>query len=105
AIELAAARAAVLSPEEILARLGPRLQLLTTAPRDAAARHQTLRRAIDWSHDLLTDAERVLFRRLSVFAGGFTVRAVEAMLEPAGPPAVELLSSLMLKTSFASSQK
>ena len=61
------------------------------------ARHQTLRRAIDWSHDLLTDAERVLFRRLSVLADGFTVRAVEAMLEPTQPPSIELLSSLLLK--------
>src|SRR5712692_383940 len=78
AIELAAARANVLSPAEILARLQDRFRLLTSAPRSAAARHQTLRAAVDWSYDLLEDQERTLFRRLSVFAGGFSLEAAEA---------------------------
>ena len=78
AIELAAARANVLSPAEILARLEDRFRLLTSAPRSAAARHQTLRAAVDWSYDLLEDQERTLFRRLSVFAGGFSLEAAEA---------------------------
>src|SRR5712692_4592382 len=64
AIELAAARANVLSPAEILARLEDRFRLLTSAPRSAAARHQTLRAAVDWSYDLLEDQERTLFGRL-----------------------------------------
>ena len=96
AIELAAARCVVLSPQEIAARLRPRLDLLTDGPRDANARHQTLRRAIDWSHDLLTEDERTLLRRLSVFAGGFTLDAAEAMLEPP-QSGLELVSSLVRK--------
>ena len=77
AIELAAARARVLSPAEILRRLDDRFGLLTGGPRDALARQQTLRATIDWSHDLLDPTERVLFRRLSVFAGGFTLADAE----------------------------
>jgi class 3 adenylate cyclase len=79
AIELAAARVGLMSPAEILARLHDRFRLLTTGPRSAAARHQTLRAAIDWSHDLLDARERTLFRRLSVFAGGFTLEAGETI--------------------------
>ncbi len=77
AIELAAARTKVLSVDEIAARLDDRFSLLTAGSRTAIARHQTLRATIDWSHDLLTDLERILFRRLSVFAGGFTLGAAE----------------------------
>lgn len=79
AIELAAARLNALSLSEICARLDKRLELL--AGRDGAAppRHQTLRATIDWSHDLLSDSERVLFRRLSVFVGGWTLEAAEAL--------------------------
>jgi predicted ATPase len=77
AIELAAARAAALSLEQIAARLGESLDLLGAGLRTALTRQQTLRATIDWSHDLLTDEERVLHRRLAVFAGGFTLEAAE----------------------------
>jgi predicted ATPase/Tfp pilus assembly protein PilF len=79
AIELAAARTRVLSPASILERLGKRLQLLTGGPRDLPARQQTLRSAIDWSYGLLTEPERSLFRRLSVFRGGARFEAIEAI--------------------------
>jgi predicted ATPase/DNA-binding NarL/FixJ family response regulator len=69
AIELAAARMRVLSAEQILARVADRFGLLTVGDRAAAPRQRTLRAAIDWSHDLLTEQEQVLLRRLSVFAG------------------------------------
>jgi predicted ATPase len=77
AIELAAARAAALSVEQIAGRLGESLELLGAGRRTALTRQQTLRATIDWSHDLLTGEERVLFRRLAVFAGGFTLEAAE----------------------------
>ena len=79
AIELAAARIRVLSVDEIASRLSDRFSVLTLGSRTALPRHQTLRATIDWSHDLLTDLERVLFRRLSVFVGGFTLDAAEAV--------------------------
>ena len=79
ALELAAARIKVLSVEEIAARLDDRFSLLTAGSRTAVPRHQTLRATLDWSHDLLTEAERVLFRRLAVFAGGFTLEAAESV--------------------------
>ena len=79
AIELAAARIKLLSPAAIRSRLEKRLQLLTGGARDLPARQQTLRGAIDWSHDLLSPAEQKLFRRLSVFVGGCTLEAVEAV--------------------------
>jgi len=79
AIELAAARIKLLSPSAIRAHLESRLQLLKGGARDLPARQQTLRGAIDWSHDLLTEPERKLFRRLSVFTGGCTLEAVEAV--------------------------
>ncbi|MGZ4335967.1 MAG: ATP-binding protein [Gaiellaceae bacterium] len=77
AIELAAARLKLLSPTTMLARLEHRLELLTSGPRDAPARHQALRDTIGWSVELLDEAERALFRRLSVFVGGCTLEAVE----------------------------
>ena len=77
AIELAAARISVLSPEAMLARLSDRLKLLTGGARDQPTRHRTLRATLDWSHDLLTDAERELFACLSVFAGQFGLDAAE----------------------------
>ncbi|MEX2212146.1 MAG: adenylate/guanylate cyclase domain-containing protein [Gaiellaceae bacterium] len=80
ALELAAARASVLSPKEILHRLSERLDLLKGG-RDAEARHQTLRATIEWSYELLTDAERPLHARLAVFAGGCTLEAAEAVAD------------------------
>jgi predicted ATPase len=77
AIELAAARLKALSVTEIAARLVDRFRLLTAGPRTADARQQTLRATVDWSHQLLTEAERVLFRRLSVFRGGWSLEAAE----------------------------
>jgi predicted ATPase/DNA-binding SARP family transcriptional activator len=77
AIELAAARLRAMSPEQVAARLGDRFRLLTGGSRTALPRHQTLRAVVDWSWDLLDDAERALWRRLVVFAGGATLEAVE----------------------------
>jgi predicted ATPase/DNA-binding SARP family transcriptional activator len=79
ALELAAARVAVFSPEEIALRLDDRFRLLTSGSRTALERHQTLRALIDWSYDLLSDEERRVFRQLSVFAGGWTFEAAEAI--------------------------
>jgi predicted ATPase len=79
AIELAAARAKLLSPAAIRTRLVNRLQLLTAGARDLPVRQQTLRQAIDWSYDLLNESEQKLFRRLSVFVGGCTLEAVESV--------------------------
>jgi predicted ATPase/DNA-binding CsgD family transcriptional regulator/Tfp pilus assembly protein PilF len=77
ALELAAGRVGVLSPVQIAARLDDRFALLSRGSRTALPRQQTLLAALDWSHDLLCEPERVLLRRLSVFAGGFTLRAAE----------------------------
>ena len=79
AIELAAARTAILPPEQLLARLDDRLGLLTGGRRDLPARQRTLRATIEWSHDLLTPEEQALFRDLGIFAGGFTLEAAEAV--------------------------
>lgn len=79
AIELAAARTKVLPPQALLSRLEHRLNLLTGGARDLPQRQQTLRGAIAWSFDLLDDAEKTLFRRMSVFVGGCTFEAVEAV--------------------------
>lgn len=79
AIELASARVKVLSVDEIASRLNDRFSLLTSGVRTALPRHQTLRATIDWSYDLLTMPERILLRRLSVFAGGFTLEAAESV--------------------------
>jgi predicted ATPase len=79
ALELAAARTAVFSPEEIAARLDDRFNLLTGGSRAALEHHQTLQALIDWSYDLLSNDERTLLRHLSVFLGGWTLEAVEAV--------------------------
>ena len=79
AIEQAAARSALLPPGELLARLERRLALLTTGGSDLPARHRTLRATLAWSHDLLPETAQRVFRRLAVFAGGFTLMAVEAV--------------------------
>lgn len=78
AIELAAARMVLLTPQAILKRLDHRLSLLTVGARDLPARQQTLRATIDWSYELLDEESRLFFRILSVFAGGFTIEAAEA---------------------------
>ncbi len=79
ALELAAARLGSLSASEINARLDQRFRLLTTGNRTALPRHQTLRALIDWSYDLLSSEEQIVFDRLSVFAGGWTLDAAEAV--------------------------
>jgi predicted ATPase/class 3 adenylate cyclase len=79
AIELAAARVGSMTPNEIAARLDQRFRLLTGGSRTAASRHQTLRRAIDWSYELLEAPERVLLGRLAVCAGGFDLAAAESI--------------------------
>jgi predicted ATPase len=79
AIELAAARVGTLSIEQISERLTDSLKLLTGGGRTAAPRHRTLRGSLEWSYGLLSEPERVLFRRLSVFAGGWTLEASEAV--------------------------
>ena len=84
AIELAAARVRLFSPDALLGRLDKRLTVLTGGPRDAPARQRTLRDAIDWSWDLLDPEEQVVFRRLAVFASGFTFAAAEAVANPDG---------------------
>jgi len=84
AIELAAARMKLLPPQALLARLGQRLQVLTGAARDVPARQQTLRNTIEWSYNLLDAAEQRLFRRLSVFSGGCTLEAAEAICAAPG---------------------
>ena len=105
AIELAAARVRVLSPQAILARLGDRLGLLSSGSRNLPARQQTLRGAIDWSHELLEDADRSVFARFSVFVGGADIDAVEQVAlagwpDAAGvaPDALDALSSLVDKS-------
>jgi predicted ATPase/DNA-binding SARP family transcriptional activator len=84
AIELAAARAGTMSPGEISDRLGHRFSLLTSGSRTAEARQQTLRATVDWSYALLGNDERRLFDRLSVFQGGWTMDAAEAVLDDGG---------------------
>ncbi len=101
AIELAAARVRSLSVEEINTRLGQRFRLLTGGSRDTLPRQQTLRALIDWSYDLLTESEKTLLRRLSVFAGGWTLSAAEVVC--AGEPVedwevLDLLTALVDKS-------
>ena len=94
AIELAAARTKVLSPNAILDRLQSRLQLLTGGALDLPERQHTLRNTIDWSHDLLNEAERRLFRRLSVFVGGCTLEAAEAVCNTSFDLGIDLFEGL-----------
>ena len=94
AIELAAARIKVLSPQKMLGRLGNRLKLLTGGARDRPERQRTLRSTIEWSYGLLEEGEKVLFARLSVFAGGRTLEAIEAICDAEGDLPVDVLDGL-----------
>ena len=94
AIELAAARIRLFSPEAILARLDKSLNLLTAGPRDRTGRQQTLRGAIAWSYDLLDEPERALFRRIGPLIGGFTIEATQAVADPDGDLGIDLVDGL-----------
>jgi predicted ATPase/DNA-binding CsgD family transcriptional regulator len=94
AIELAAARVRVLAVEQISERLDECFRLLRTDNRTAVLRQRTLRATMDWSHDLLSEEEKVLFRRLSVFAGGFTLEAAEKVCSAEGIEEDEVLDLL-----------
>jgi predicted ATPase/DNA-binding SARP family transcriptional activator/DNA-binding CsgD family transcriptional regulator len=107
AIELAAARTGALSVEQISARLGDSLSLLTRGGRTTEPRQQSLRAALDWSHELLGESERVLFRRLSAFVGGCTLEAAE-MVGAGGEikksDVLDLLSRLVDKSLIAATE-
>jgi len=94
AIELAAARVNVLSVEQIAQRLDDRFRLLSRGARTGLPQHQTLRATVDWSYELLTEPERVLFQRLSAFSGGFMLDAVEAVCAGDGIPIDDILDLL-----------
>ncbi len=81
AIYLASARIKMLSPKALLKRLDSRLEILKGGAKDVPSRHQTLQAAIDWSYSLLTEAEQVLFRRLAIFVGGFSLEAAESVCQ------------------------
>jgi predicted ATPase/class 3 adenylate cyclase len=100
AIELAAARVKVLSPEQIASRLDDRFRLLTGGARTALPRQQTLRAMIDWSYSLLSDPEKMVFRRLAVFTGGWTLEAAEFVCGEGrqGPDILDLMSRLVDKS-------
>jgi predicted ATPase/Tfp pilus assembly protein PilF len=94
AIELAAARIKILTPQAILDRLGSRLDFLKGGARDLPARHQTLRQAIDWSYDLLADDEKAFFRRIAVFTGGCSLEAVEQVSGGVGASGADALDAV-----------
>ncbi len=96
AIELAAARVRALSVEEIVGSLHDRFRLLTGGARTAVRRQQTLRASVDWSHALLTETERILFRRLAVFLGGFDLDAAQAVAGDAEVERYQILDQLAL---------
>ena len=95
AIELAAARSKLLSPETMSRRLDQTLDLLTGGARDLPARQQTLRSTLEWSHELLDEAEQTLFARLAVFPGGWTLDAAEAVCADPGLDVFAVLSALV----------
>ena len=97
ALELAAARIPLLSPDAMLKRLGERLKLLRGGARDLPARQRTLNDAIAWSYDLLDDEERQLFAELAVFAGGFTLEAAETICEAGLDTLASLLSKSLIR--------
>ena len=94
ALELAAARLNALTARQLAARLDDRFRVLSGGSRGALPRHRTLQAAIEWSHDLLSDAERVCLRRLAVFAGGCTLEAAEAVLPDAGLAADQVFDTV-----------
>jgi len=94
AIELAAARVALLDPDELVARLERRLPILVSRSRDAPTRQRTLRATIEWSHDLLETDEQLLFRRLGVFRGGFSLEAAENVCDAD----LDAIESLVVKS-------
>jgi predicted ATPase/class 3 adenylate cyclase len=99
AIELAAARTKLLPPWALLSRLGNRLKLLKGGARNLPARQRTLRGTIDWSYELLDEHEKRLFGRLSVFAGGCTLEAIDEICDPEGElEALEVVGSLLEKS-------
>jgi predicted ATPase/DNA-binding SARP family transcriptional activator len=96
AVELAAARVRMLSPQAIVARLGHGLQFLTGGARDLPARQRTMRATIAWSHELLAEDERAILAQLAVFAGSFTLEVAEEVVElPSGAPVLDGLESLV----------
>jgi predicted ATPase/class 3 adenylate cyclase len=99
AIELAAARVKILTPQAMLARLDRALTFLTRGARDVPARQQTLRGAIAWSYDLLNEEERRLFARLSVFVGGFALEAAEAVTNRGGELGLDTLDGVASLTN------
>ena len=96
AIELAAARLRVFTPSELAFRLGRRMSVLTSGPRDAPDRHRDLRAAITWSHDLLSERDRTAFRRLSVFPGEWNLASAAAVC--AEPDVLDVVESLLDKS-------
>ncbi|GAC1359555.1 MAG: hypothetical protein NVSMB38_43280 [Ktedonobacteraceae bacterium] len=94
ALELAAARIKLLSPQALLARLEDQLHLLTYGASDVSERQQTMRNTIRWSYELLSPTEQRLFRRVSVFVGGFTVEAAEYLYVALGASSMNVLNSL-----------
>jgi non-specific serine/threonine protein kinase len=103
AIELAAGRARMMSPAEILARLQDSFRVLAGGSRTADPRHQTILAAVDWSYRLLNEEEKQLFRQLSVFSGGFTLEAAEAVCSVEGVESVlDLVGQLLDKSLITS---
>lgn len=103
AIELAAARVKLLSPEQIASRLDDRFRLLVGGSRTALPRQQTLRATIDWSYDLLSEEEKKLFRTASVFVGGWTLDALEAVAD--NPNTLEHLEQLVNKSLVSTEER
>ena len=107
ALELAAARLSILTPSELLERLDDRFAVLVGGARDRLPRQQTLAATIDWSYQLLTDEEKLLFGRLSVFSGGFTLDAAEAICagdDVASDRILDLVSGLVDKSLLVAEQ-